>query len=769
MPESGVFVPRTVPPQADEKWWKVGQNPCIARYNGTVLPNCVGYAHGRFCEILGYFHPSLPRCNAGLWIKNLGKGLSWGKTPKLGAVVVWSKPGAAGHVAVVEYLNSDGTIMLSESGYSKTWNTRFWNSKRSGPNWYNTRYHFEGFIYNPATEGITKVAPWDGGTPSGTNLAGDTRRYSGIYTGVGQNLQNFTGDESMDMGGMSYQVAPPHPAKTFINAVVTHAGQANDGLAWVKEKTKITTQGWSAATCCAASIEAGLTAIIPGDKFTCSGFGQAIVEALGGSYHDGGLRKGTDKPQLGDITAIYEGISAPSEKYGASKIGIVYDVYGDILTIVEGDVSGHIMLVKRRMQDILWFVRPNWEQAGGAAEIKSLFSNPIYSTLNTRSDAMMREVTYLTDSVEPSISSSTIKLSAVNYTGLLSKIYDAAGFSNTLVGVASSGYTEGGEYSADGSGLPGNAKVIFDFLISKGLSPAKAVGFLANIKQESGFSPSVVNPSSGASGICQWLGARKTNMIKHCGGNWKSNLTGQCEFLWIELNGVESKTLTALQAVTGNDVTAAEDAAQIICKVFERPGNYGSEFPRRRRFAREFWSMITVTQNTTRTLVPATGNTTIRTNSGQQLTNGNSIAVPASIRQTGIIANYTSYTAFYGRWTRGTNQRRIADLWGQKGKQSNYCVATLDGFYLIALAPIFGRCGDIVSVRLSDGTYFNAIIADQKGADKQNTYGHVLGGKVDIVEWEANGSNQSSLRSGLQQAGWLGKTVTSVVNYGSYL
>lgn len=766
MPETGVFVPRTVPPQADEKWWKVGQNPCIARYNGTVLPNCVGYAHGRFCEILGYFHPDLPRCNAGMWIERLGKSLSWGKTPKLGAVAVWKRPGAAGHVAVVEYLNSDGSVMMSESGYSKTWNTRFWNSKRSGPNWYNSSYHFQGFIYNPATEGITKVAPWDGGTPSGTNLAGDNRRYSGIYTGVGQNLTSYTGED--DMAGMTYQVAPPHPAKKFIAAALQHAGTSNDGRSWVKEKTGCTNQGWSTAMVCAAALESDLGAVIPTDKFSCSDFGTTLVESLGGTYHDGALRAGKDNPQLGDIVATYTGSIISTSKYSATKLGIVTDVNGDVLSVAEGDVKDFILLFKRRVNDILWFVRPNWTAAGGSEEINSLFSNPIYSTMNTRSDAMMREVTYLTNEVEPSITSSTITLSAINYTGLLSKIYDAAGFSSTLVG-GSSSYVEGGEYSADSSGLPGNAKVIFDFLVSRGMTPAQSIGVLANIKQESGYSPSAVNPSSGASGICQWLGARKTNMVKHCGSNWKSNLTGQCEFLWIELQGVESRSLSAMQAVTGNDVSAAEEAAKVWCKSFERPGNYTKEFAIRAKNARELWSMITVTSTGTRTYVSAGTSGPVRNSSGQQLTNGNAVSVPSSVRQTGIIANYTSYTSFYSRWTRGTNQRRIADIWGQKGKTSNYYVATIDGLFLIALAPVFGKCGDIVSVRLNDGSYFNAIIADQKGADKQNTYGHVLGGKVDIVEWEANGSNQSSLKSGLQQAGWLGKTVTQIINYGSYL
>lgn len=129
-----------------------------------VLNNCVGYAYGRFNEIVGdkgcfYLQPS----NAELFIRYMNdgkkKGLKCGTTPKLGAVIVWqagptqSGSDGAGHVAIVEQINSDGSIVTSESGYNAS--KSFWTQKRTNANgrWgQNSNYTFLGFIYNPAVQ-----------------------------------------------------------------------------------------------------------------------------------------------------------------------------------------------------------------------------------------------------------------------------------------------------------------------------------------------------------------------------------------------------------------------------------------------------------------------------------------------------------------------------------------------------------------------------------------------------------------------------------------
>ncbi len=149
------FKARTTAPSKSRKYWKHtsagGVNSCIHIDNGSVLPNCVGYAWGRFYEILGK-KPALSRRNAELWYGYTDDGYKRGKTPKLGAVICWAKGtvgngnDGAGHVAIVEKIYADGSILISQSGYGSK---RFWTSTvKKG--YALSGYKFQGFIYNPA-------------------------------------------------------------------------------------------------------------------------------------------------------------------------------------------------------------------------------------------------------------------------------------------------------------------------------------------------------------------------------------------------------------------------------------------------------------------------------------------------------------------------------------------------------------------------------------------------------------------------------------------
>ena len=90
-------------------------------YNYVIGGNCTWYAFGRAYEILGT-KPDLSRGDAGQWWGfnkqkyDSGRGgYSYGWTPKLGAIACWSAPGNYGHVAIVENIDSNGVISLSES------------------------------------------------------------------------------------------------------------------------------------------------------------------------------------------------------------------------------------------------------------------------------------------------------------------------------------------------------------------------------------------------------------------------------------------------------------------------------------------------------------------------------------------------------------------------------------------------------------------------------------------------------------------------------
>lgn len=127
-----------------------------------VLANCVGYAAGRFNEIIGknkFVYFQYPPNAEDFYETAIAAGLKVGSKPQLGAIICWAKgktwtpADGAGHVAVVEEIKSDGSIITSESGYGCT--NPFWTShryKESG-NWgAGTQYRFLGFIYQPAPE-----------------------------------------------------------------------------------------------------------------------------------------------------------------------------------------------------------------------------------------------------------------------------------------------------------------------------------------------------------------------------------------------------------------------------------------------------------------------------------------------------------------------------------------------------------------------------------------------------------------------------------------
>lgn len=138
-----------------------GWNTCIKgnpRYQyADALANCVGYASGRFNEIIniarettGCTYTTL-NCNAvGFKERAEAAGLKTGSTPRRGAIMCWGKEGGAGHVAIVERVNNSNSVYTSESGWGSS--AIFWNSTRSNNNgrWgIGAGYYFRCFIYLP--------------------------------------------------------------------------------------------------------------------------------------------------------------------------------------------------------------------------------------------------------------------------------------------------------------------------------------------------------------------------------------------------------------------------------------------------------------------------------------------------------------------------------------------------------------------------------------------------------------------------------------------
>ena len=174
---------RTKKPEAGNKFYNTksngGYSTCIqgkpTDKGCNVLANCVGYACGRFNEIIGEMkYPSL-NCNAENFIERAKNtyGLEVGQTPKVGAIMCWqhgtlSGYDGAGHVAIVEKVISDTEVYTSESSYG---GAAFFNAtrKKGTGKWGISNYTFRGFIYNPAI----KPEPTPTPTPSDKFNIGD--------------------------------------------------------------------------------------------------------------------------------------------------------------------------------------------------------------------------------------------------------------------------------------------------------------------------------------------------------------------------------------------------------------------------------------------------------------------------------------------------------------------------------------------------------------------------------------------------------------------
>lgn len=161
------YKPRLTMPEKSNKYYtrkqSGGYSPCISGKPVTagvpdVLPNCVGYAVGRFNEIGGYHTCKyLQSVNAENMLSVArSQGLQISLVPTLGGCMVWAAgeigngSDGAGHVAIVECINADGSIITSDSAYN---GAPFYTKKRTAPTWgAGTGKRFLGCIVNPAVQ-----------------------------------------------------------------------------------------------------------------------------------------------------------------------------------------------------------------------------------------------------------------------------------------------------------------------------------------------------------------------------------------------------------------------------------------------------------------------------------------------------------------------------------------------------------------------------------------------------------------------------------------
>ena len=383
-------------------------------------------------------------------------------------------------------------------------------------------------------------------------------------------------------GGGGGVVAQTNKLEDFVKEAESHEG---DTGSFVSSTLGFIDRGaWCAEFVWACAKRVGIEGVIIKG---CAGAGETIdatLAAYGGTEHYDDLPGYI--PQRGDL--ITYDWSGSKHRGHCSHIGIVtgFEQPRTILTIegnTSGAAGGSCVSHKRRTYNntVIRFLTPDWSKVGGFA---SGLVGDLYQNKNTREDAIIREVGYAVNN-QLSTTASPTRLSVINYTDLFAAFWDAG-----------KGLLGGGDSSQyDYGQIDPKARPILEFLVGKGLNNAAACGILGNIYYESSFNPGSIGDNGTSYGICQWHLSRRDAMIKVAGANWANNLTGQLDYLWIELNNSYSSVLSFLRGVD-NSEAGAKSAADHFVRNFERPANVNNESIKRQAKAAEFFKQIVIIQ-----------------------------------------------------------------------------------------------------------------------------------------------------------------------------
>lgn len=519
-PDSGgtgpKYTPRKTSPAANDKNWihtsYGGYNDCILISGNSVLPNCVGYAWGRWRELLGK-SPALSRGDAGTWY-NYNDGYKRGKTAQLGAVACWSNPATGGHVAIVERVLSNGSFEASESAYGGGRFHYGTYSARGTGTYLSSAYHFQGFIYFPIVFA---------GNGSGKN-------YLALLVAE---AKKHLGENYVWTNNMSHVGAGAHWCAAFV---------------------------WS---CCKAVGLVGKIIKNNSSMYGCGNIMRACVPAGMGTWLKGPNQGSQPTPQPGDFIFFRWEYCYRRDTYDSDHVGIVISVSSSEVITVEGNTNSNSPLTscvashsyRLNYSCINGYYRPNWSIVGGSIfGLDGTFSlAPLYNTEYTRADGLIREIAYVGSKSEPSIKSSSIKLSVMNYTELLASAFE-------LLAKEYGGSIGGGGGTTDVSKLGSVPRGIVQFFMDKGLAAAVGVGVAGNVQQEIGnkWDISITGIDSNgyrSGGLIQWNdswgGFRR--MVNFVGPDWKTNLTGQLKFLWYHITELDAGTIQTRMSKFFND------------------------------------------------------------------------------------------------------------------------------------------------------------------------------------------------------------------------
>jgi hypothetical protein len=168
---------------------------------------------------------------------------------------------------------------------------------------------------------------------------------------------------------------------------------------------------------------------------------------------------------------------------------------------------------------------PATEVETAILEPAKLISKSLYDTINSAEDAILREVGYLSTSGTKNLSNG-LKLSVINYTGILSEI--------VRISQSAVYYFEDLSFDTDLLRHPTD-KVVMRYLFDKGFNAPQAVGIYSVIYKISECDSSFISVDKTKYGILGWNKAEMENVIRFCGLDWTNTLTRQLDYFWTDM------------------------------------------------------------------------------------------------------------------------------------------------------------------------------------------------------------------------------------------
>lgn len=611
--------------------------------------------------------------------------------------------------------------------------------------------------------------------------------------------------------GVIYADTSINSLSTFLKSAVDQVGK---DVTWTKSLIDVpVNQSWNCAfvTACAKSarlIGVGFTADISTQKLLSTSIANKYGTFIQGPW----LIGNAVVPLPGDVILIRTGSKIKyliADQYTVSYIGIVCKVDTTGIQIAFGDREyrnkPHVVkysTFSTGNSTIYGYYRPRWTSAPPASQtavevVQNNTSSLPYNSvtvpqINSADYALVREITENSDG---------IKLSIINY---ISPIVKQLGKSTSEAQTTIN-------YDKIENGA---ARLMFQYLLNKSLTPSQIIGVLTDIYWACKFN--IAQTSNGV-GMLRWYDSRKTNFIKNV-NMWRANLSGQLEFMWNELNTSKSAVLKSLLNVTDISADAAKSCADIMHNGYhDKLPSSISGWMSYRTYADKLWSQISIVQSggymtaytelvessvsvsttsagtavaSTMSLnYPPIVNRDIITQSGKHITTPTKeVLVPTWLKQTGITQQHTNYTYYWHEVfiTAKSKQGLVAKAWEKEGKPGNRNIATVGGYYLCATTTKFGVPGDIMTVVLEDGTQINVMLGDSKGNHEAmvkhtGNAGYYWGSEFgtgaargfDVIEWEKKGLDMAAdyRVKGAPQidlTGWANKKVAKIINWGTY-